>query len=150
MTFANHVSDRRLRTRIRPQRRTEPHPIQDFRRGHASALVLPAPRHKPHTQPTPTAWSSLKTNATTLAYCAGHALPALLLAFAAWVVNWAVAETLSGFAAYAEASYAPPVPNGFAPPAREATDRPQHAKLREVSIARCDIERIVRYGARRE
>jgi uncharacterized protein YjiS (DUF1127 family) len=104
MTFAHHVSDRRAHAQIRP-RRSEPRPFQDQHRGHAGGLILSLPQHDARTQPMPSAWSSLTVKAaTTLSYSAGHALPALLFAF----VSWAVAEILSGCAAYAEAMYAPP------------------------------------------
>ena len=102
MTFAQHTSDRRSRAQIRPLRRAEPHPIQDLRRGDVAPLVFSVPHRDKRVRRAPSAWSSLTVNAaTTLSYCAGHALPALLLGF----FSWAVSELLAGFAAYADAMY---------------------------------------------
>jgi uncharacterized protein YjiS (DUF1127 family) len=215
MTFANHASDRRPRAQIRP-RRTEPQSFQDKRR-RAGALIS-LPQHDARAQPPSPIWSSLTVKAaTTLSYSAGHALPALLFAF----VSWAVAEILSGCAAYAEAMYAPPAARDLVPaatkpglnlmmtrvngssaghihqarpdtraaalPAEWRNERPavradwhvsltrvvaacwsslcrsrnrrraieelrglDDRSLRDIGIARSDIEYIVRYGARRE
>jgi uncharacterized protein YjiS (DUF1127 family) len=110
MTFAHHVSDRRSRAQIRRLHRAEPRPVKDLRRGHADGLVLSRPQHDARAQPASSAWSSLTVKAaTTLSYSAGHALPAMLFAF----VSWAVAEILTGCAAYAEAMYAPPAAKGL-------------------------------------
>jgi uncharacterized protein YjiS (DUF1127 family) len=148
--------------------------------------------------------------ATILSYCAGHALPALLLGF----FSWAVAELLTGFAAYAEAMYSPPIPEALVPIETQSTGTERGSKpsvgliamqvngsaessnqarssartavllwrgwdwhvsiwssirraaerrqaiaelqtlddraLRDIGIYRCDIEHIVRHGARRE
>src|SRR5262249_2790067 len=104
LTFAKHTSDRRSRAQIRPLR-AEPHQIQ-VRQGHAAPPPISVP-HGGRVRPAPPACPSLTVKAaTTLSYCAGQALPALLLG----VFSWAVAELLAGFAAYAEAMYSPPAP----------------------------------------
>ena len=150
MTFVKHTSDRRSRAQIRPLRRAEPHPIQDLRRGHAAPLVFPVPQYGARVRRAPPAWSSLTLKAATiLSYCAGPALPALLLGF----FSWAVAELLAGFAAYAEAMYSPPAPKALVPIETQATDAPRGAnRSRNVmmmqvnSSAGCSNQ--VRPGAR--
>jgi uncharacterized protein YjiS (DUF1127 family) len=125
MTFTKHTCDRRSHAQIRPLRRAEPHPIQDLPRGHAGGLILSLPQDDARERPAPPAWSSLTVKAaTTLSYCAGHALPALLLGF----FSWAVAEILAGFAAYAEAMYLPPAPKSPVPVETQATDAQRGAK----------------------
>jgi uncharacterized protein YjiS (DUF1127 family) len=126
MTFTKHASNRRSRAQIRRLHRAEPHPIQDLRRGHGRALVLSVPQHDDaRVRPAPPAWSSLTVEAaTTLSYCVGHALPALLLG----ILSWAVAEILAGFAAYAEAMHAPPVVKGPVPAETDDADLPGGAK----------------------
>jgi len=125
MTFAKHTSDRRSRAQIRPLRRAEPHPIQDLRRGHVAPLVFSVPHCGARVRRAPPAWSSLTVKAaTTISYCAGHALPALLLG----VFSWAVSEILAGFAAYAEAMYSPPAPKGLVSVEMQTTDLPRGAK----------------------
>jgi uncharacterized protein YjiS (DUF1127 family) len=125
MTFAKYTSDRRSRPHIRPLRRAEPHPIQDPRRGHDAPLVFSVPRRGARVRLAPPAWSSLTVKAaTTLSYCAGHALPALLLGFFSWVV----AELIAGFAAYAEAMYSPPASKALVTIETQATDASQGAK----------------------
>ena len=150
MTFVKHTSDRRSRAQIRPLRRAEPHPIQDLRRGHAAPLVFPVPQYGARVRRAPPAWSSLTLKAATiLSYCAGPALPALLLGF----FSWAVAELLAGFAAYAEAMYSPPAPKALVPIETQATDAPRGAKrsrnvmmMQVNSSAGCSNQ--VRPGAR--
>lgn len=123
MTIAKHASH--SRARIRPLRRAEPHPIQDPRRGNGGTLVLSLAQHDTRARPAPPAWSSLTVKAaTTLSYCAGHAIPALLLG----LLSWAVAEIVAGFAAYAEAMHAPPAAKGPVPADTEKTDTPRGAK----------------------
>jgi uncharacterized protein YjiS (DUF1127 family) len=112
MTFAKYASDRRSRGQSRRLGRLTPHPIQELRRSHAVASVISLPRHDARVRAAQSTWSSLTVKAaTTLSYSAGHALPALLLAF----VSWAVAEILAGFAAYVEAMYSPPALKGSMP-----------------------------------
>src|SRR5215471_9437907 len=118
MTFAKYTSDRRSRAHIRPLRRAEPHAIHDLRRGHVAPLVFSVPHRDKRVRRAPSAWSSLAVKAaTTLSYCAGHALPALLLGF----FSWAVAELLTGFAAYAEAMYSPPISEALVPIETQST-----------------------------
>ena len=125
MTLAKHTSDRRSRAHIRPLLRAEPHPIHDLRRGHAAPLVFSVPHRDKRVRRAPSAWSSLTVNAaTTLSYCAGHALPALLIGF----FSWAVAEILAGFAAYAEAMYPPPASKALMPIETQVTHTPRGAK----------------------
>jgi uncharacterized protein YjiS (DUF1127 family) len=112
MTFAKYASDRRTHVQARRLGRLTPHPIQELRRGHAGALVISLSRHDARGRSARPPWSSFKVKAaTTLSYFAGHALPALLLA----IFSWAVAEFLAGCAAYAEAFYPPPAPQGSMP-----------------------------------
>jgi hypothetical protein len=103
MTYPN--TERRSLAQIRPARRTALHRGRDLRPGHGGMLVLSSVRHAEPTQATPAAWSPLAIKATTLCYCAGNALPNLLLA----MLSWAIAEVVAGCAAYAEALYAVPV-----------------------------------------
>ena len=125
MTFAKHTSDRRSRAHIRPLLRAEPHAIQDLRRGHVAPPVFSVPHRDKRVRRAPSGWSSLTVKAaTTLSYCAGHALPGLLLG----VFSWAVSEILAGFAAYAEAMYSPPAPEGVVPIETQATDTPRGTK----------------------
>src|SRR5262249_37978594 len=125
MTFAKHTSDRPSRAHIRPLLRAEPHPIQDLRRGHVAPLVFSVPHRDKRVRRGPSAWSSFTVKAaTTLSYCAGHALPSLLLV----VFPWAVAELLAGFAAYAEAMYSPPAPESVVSVETQASDTPRGAK----------------------
>jgi len=125
MTFAKHTSDRRSRAQIRPLRRAEPHPIQDLRRGDVAPLVFSVPHRDKRVRRAPSAWSLLTVRAgTTLSYCAGHALPALLIGF----FSWAVAEILAGFAAYAEAMYPPPASKALMPIETQVTHTPRGAK----------------------
>ena len=146
MTFAQHTSDRRSRAQIRPLRRAEPHPIQDLRRGDVAPLVISVPHRDKRVRRAPSAWSSLTVNAaTTLSYCAGHALPALLLGF----FSWAVSELLAGFAAYADAMYSPPASNALVPIETQATDTPRGAKPMMMQVngsAGCSNQ--IRPGAR--
>jgi uncharacterized protein YjiS (DUF1127 family) len=122
MTIAKRASH--SRAQIRPLRRAEPHP-KDQRRGNGAALVHSLAQHDTRARPAPPAWSSLTVKAaTTLSYCAEHAIPALLLGF----LSWAVAEILAGLAAYAEAMHAPPAAKGPVPANTEKTDTPRGAK----------------------
>ena len=125
MTFAKHTSDRRSRAHIRPLRRAERHAIRDLRRGHVAPLAISVPHRDKRVRRAPSAWSSLTVKAaTTLSYCAGHALPGLLLGD----FSWAVSEILAGFAAYAEAMYSPPAPEDVVPIETQATDTPRGTK----------------------
>ena len=125
MTFAKYTSDRRSRAHIRPLRRAEPHAIHDLRRGHVAPLAISVPHRDKRVRRAPSAWSSLTVKAaTTLSYCAGQALPGLLLG----IFSWAVSEILAGFAAYAEAMYSPPAPEGVVPIENQATDTPRGTK----------------------
>ena len=150
MTFAKYTSDRRSRAHIRPLRRAERHAIRDLRRGHVAPLVFSVPHRDKRVRRAPSAWSSLTVKAaTTLSYCAGPALPALLLGF----FSWAVAELLAGFAAYAEAMYSPPAPKALVPIETQATDTSRGAKrspnvmmMQVNSSAGCSNQ--VRPGAR--
>ena len=150
MTFAQHTSDRRSRAQIRPLRRAEPHPIQDLRREDVAPLIFSVPHRDKRVRRAPSAWSSLTVSAaTTLSYCAGHALPGLLLGD----FSWAVSEILAGFAAYAEAMYSPPAPEGVVPIENQATDTPRGTKpspnlmiMRVNGSAGCSNQ--VRPGAR--
>lgn len=125
MTFAKHTSDRRSQTQIRQLRRAEPHPIQDLRRGHTGALVISLRRDDARVRPATPASSSLtvKAAATALSYYAGHALPAMLLG----IFSWVVAESLAGFAAYAEAMSPPPASRD--PVETGLAETPRGAKL---------------------
>ena len=117
MTFAKHASNHRTQAQNRPRRRTEPHPIHDLRRGRTGAPILPPPRKG--ARAARCAWSSLTVEAaTTLSYCAGHALPALLFG----IFSWAVSEILASFAAYAEAMHPPPAPGGLPPAETDVID----------------------------
>ena len=150
MTFAKHTSDRRSQTRIRPLRRAEPHPIQDLRRGHTGALVISLRRDDARVRPATPASSSLtvKAAATALSYYAGHALPAILLG----VFSWVVAESLAGFAAYAEAMY--PLPASRDPAETGLTETTRGAKpslsplTMQVSDASAEYSTQARPGAR--
>ena len=134
MTFAKHASNHRTQTQIRPRRRTEPHPIHDLRRGRTGARILPPPRKD--ARAARRAWSSLTVEATTtLSYCVGHALPALLFG----IFSWAVAEILASFAAYAEAMYPPPAPGGPPPAETDASDSLRAAR---PSLSRMSMQVI--------
>jgi len=145
MTFAKHASDRRSQTQIRPLRRTEPHP---------GALVISLRRDDARVRPATPASSSLtvKAAATALSYYAGHALPAMLLG----ILSWAVAESLAGFAAYAEAMYPPPASRDPLPAETGLIETPRGAKpsssplTMQVNDASAGYGNDARPGARAE